>query len=102
MLFRIQLYPKQCKRLTHAVIAAEATLHATSRVTDGDYDTATDTLIKASHGLVVGDVISVISATATSGLQSSWKIQSFNCNRFGNVVLTDIDGNALHLLRLRC
>ena len=96
MLFRIQLYPKQCKRLTHAVIAAETTLHATSRVTDGDFTTATDTLIKASHGLVVGDVINVISATATSGttiVAGRYKVLTVTDS--GNVVLTDIDGNAL-------
>ena len=94
--FQNPTLPQTMQEIDHAVIAGEATLHATSRVTDGDYDTSEDTLIKASHGLVVGDVINVISATATSGttiVAGRYKVLTVTDS--GNVILTDIDGNAL-------
>ena len=94
--FQNPTLPQTMQEVDHAVIAAETTLHATSRVTDGDFTTATDTLIKGSHGLVVGDVINVISATATSGttiVAGRYKVLTVTDS--GNVILTDIDGNAL-------
>jgi hypothetical protein len=94
--FQNPTLPQTMQEVDHAVIAAETTLHATSRVTDGDFTTATDTLIKGSHGLVVGDVINVISATATSGTTiTAGRYKVLTVTDSGNVVLTDIDGNAL-------
>jgi len=88
--------PQTLKEVDHTVIAAETTLHATARVTDGDFTTATDTLTKASHGLVVGDVISVISATATTGTTiTAGRYKVLTVTSSSAVVLTDIDGNVL-------
>jgi hypothetical protein len=92
--FQNPTLPQTMQEIDHAVIAAETTLHATSRVTDGDYDTSADTLVKASHGLVVGDVISVISATGTDTIAAG-RYKVLTVTDSGNVVLTDIDGNAL-------
>ena len=92
--FQNPTLPQTMQEIDHAVIAAETTLHATSRVTDGDYDTSADTLIKGSHGLVVGDVISVISATGTDTIAAG-RYKVLTVTDSGNVVLTDIDGNAL-------
>ena len=94
--FQNPTLPQTMQEIDHVVIASETTLHATSRVTNGDFTTATDTLIKSSHGLVVGDVINVISATATSGttiVAGRYKVLTVTDS--GNVILTDIDGNAL-------
>jgi hypothetical protein len=94
--FQNPTLPQTMQEVDHAVIAGEATLHATSRVTDGDFTTATDTLIKGSHGLLVGNVINVISATATSGTTiTAGRYKVLTVTDSGNVVLTDIDGNAL-------
>jgi hypothetical protein len=82
------------REVDHIVTATNSAAHATSRVTDGDYDTSADTLIKASHGLVVGDVISVISATGTDTIAAG-RYKVLTVTDSGNVVLTDIDGNAL-------
>ena len=94
--FQNPTLPQTMQEVDHAVIAAETTLHATSRVTDGDFTTATDTLIKGSHGLLVGNVINVISATATSGTTiTAGRYKVLTVTDSGNVVLTDIDGNVL-------
>ena len=94
--FQNPTLPQTMQEIDHVVIASETTLHATSRVTNGDFTTATDTLIKSSHGLVVGDVINVISATATSGTTiTAGRYKVLTVTDSGNVVLTDIDGNAL-------
>ena len=94
--FQNPTLPQTMQEIDHAVIAAETTLHATSRVTDGDYDTSADTLIKGSHGLVVGNVINVISATPSSGTTiTAGRYKVLTVTDSGNVVLTDIDGNAL-------
>jgi len=95
--FQNPTLPQTLKEVNHTITAGEATAHATSRVTDGDYDTSADTLIKSSHGLAVGDVISVISATASSGTDtiSAGRYKVGTVTDSGNVVLTDIDGAAL-------
>ena len=94
--FQNPTLPQTMQEVDHAVIAAETTLHATARVTDGDFTTATDTLVKASHGLVVGNVINVISATATTGTTiTAGRYKVLTVTDSGNVVLTDIDGNVL-------
>ena len=95
--FQNSTLPQTLKEVDYAITSTNATAHATSRVTDGDYDTSADTLIKASHGLVVGDVINVISATASSGSDtiSAGRYKVLTVTDSGNVVLTDIDGNAL-------
>ena len=94
--FQNPTLPQTMQEVDHAVIAAETTLHATSRVTDGDFTTATDTLVKASHGLGVGNVINVISATATTGTTiTAGRYKVLTVTDSGNVVLTDIDGNVL-------
>jgi hypothetical protein len=92
--FQNPTLPQTMQEIDHAVIASETTLHATPRVTDGDYDTSEDTLIEANHGLVVGDVISVISATGTDTIAAG-RYKVLTVTDSGNVVLTDIDGNAL-------
>jgi len=94
--FQNPTLPQTLKEVDHIVTATNSTAHATSRVTNGDYDTSADTLIKSSHGLVVGDVINVISATPTSGttiVAGRYLVASVTDS--GNVVLQDIDGNAL-------
>ena len=94
--FQNSTLPQTLKEVDYAITSTNATAHATSRVTDGDYDTSADTLIKASHGLVVGDVINVISATPTSGTTiTAGRYKVLTVTDSGNVVLTDIDGNAL-------
>jgi hypothetical protein len=94
--FQNPTLPQTMQEVDYAVIAADETLQATSRVTDGDYDTSADTLIKGSHGLVVGNVINVISATPTSGTTiTAGRYKVLTVTDSGNVVLTDIDGNAL-------
>ena len=94
--FQNPTLPQTMQEIDHAVIAAETTLHATARVTDGDFTTATDTLVKASHGLLVGNVINVISATATTGTTiTAGRYKVLTVTDSGNVVLTDIDGNVL-------
>ena len=95
--FQNPTLPQTMKEVDHTVLAAEATAHATSRVTDGDYTASTDTLTKSSHGLAVGDVINVISATASSGSDtiSAGRYKVKTVTDSSNVVLTDIDGAAL-------
>ena len=94
--FQNSTLPQTLKEVDYAITSTNATAHATSRVTDGDYDTSADTLIKSSHGLVVGDVINVISATPTSGTTiTAGRYKVLTVTDSGNVVLTDIDGNAL-------
>jgi hypothetical protein len=92
--FQNPTLPQTLREVDHIVTATNSAAHATSRVTDGDYDTSADTLIKASHGLVVGDVISVISATGTDTIAAG-RYKVLTVTDSGNVVLTDIDGNAL-------
>ena len=88
--------PQTLKEVDHIVTATNSAAHATARVTNGDFTTATDTLIKGSHGLVVGDVINVISATPTSGTTiTAGRYKVLTVTDAGNVVLTDIDGTAL-------
>ena len=94
--FQNPTLPQTMQEIDHAVIASETTLHATPRVTDGDYDTSEDTLIEANHGLVVGDVISVISATGTDTIAAGrYKVLTVTDSGNVDVILTDIDGNAL-------
>ena len=94
--FQNPTLPQTLKEVDHIVTATNSTAHATSRVTNGDYDTSADTLIKSSHGLVVGDVINVISATPTSGTTiTAGRYLVASVTDSGNVVLQDIDGNAL-------
>jgi hypothetical protein len=94
--FQNPTLPQTMQEVDYAVIAADETLQATSRVTNGDFTTATDTLVKASHGLVVGNVINVISATATTGTTiTAGRYKVLTVTDSGNVVLTDIDGNVL-------
>jgi hypothetical protein len=94
--FQNPTLPQTMQEVDYAVIAADETLQATSRVTNGDFTTATDTLVKASHGLLVGNVINVISATATTGTTiTAGRYKVLTVTDSGNVVLTDIDGNVL-------
>ena len=94
--FQNPTLPQTMQEVDYAVIAADETLQATSRVTNGDFTTATDTLVKASHGLLVGNVINVISATATTGTTiTAGRYKVLTVTDPGNVVLTDIDGNVL-------
>ena len=94
--FQNPTLPQTLKEVDHIVTATNSAAHATARVTNGDFTTATDTLIKGSHGLVVGDVINVISATATSGTTiTAGRYKVLTVTDAGNVVLTDIDGTAL-------
>ena len=94
--FQNPTLPQTLKEVDHVVTATNSAAHATARVTNGDYDTSADTLIKSSHGLVVGDVINVISATATSGTTiTAGRYKVLTVTDAGNVVLTDIDGTAL-------
>jgi len=94
--FQNPTLPQTLKEVDHVVTATNSAAHATARVTNGDFTTATDTLIKGSHGLVVGDVINVISATPTSGTTiTAGRYKVLTVTDAGNVVLTDIDGTAL-------
>jgi hypothetical protein len=89
--------PQTLREVDYAVVAADATLSATSRVTDGDYDAGTFTLTKSSHGLILGGVISVISATATSGSDtiSAGRYKVGSVTSANAVVLTNMDGSVL-------
>ena len=89
--------PQTLREVDYAVVAADATLSATSRVTDGDYDAGTFTLTKSSHGLILGGVISVISATATSGSDtiSAGRYKVGSVTSANAVVLTNMDGSGL-------
>jgi len=92
--FQNPTLPQTMQEVDHVVTSTNSAAHATARVSDGDYDTSADTLIKGSHGLVVGDVISVISATGTDTIAAG-RYKVLTVTDAGNVVLTDIDGNAL-------
>ena len=91
--FQNPTLPATMTEVDHTVTSANASYHATD-VTGGAYTAATDTLTKSSHSLVVGDVISVTtSPTSNSIAVGRYKVLTVTDS--SNVVLTDIDGNAL-------
>jgi len=91
--FQNPTLPATMTEVDHTVTSANASYHATD-VTGGAYTAATDSLTKSSHGLAVGDVISVTtSPTSNSIAVGRYKVLTVTDS--SNVVLTDIDGNAL-------
>ena len=91
--FQNPTLPATMTEVDHTVTSANASYHATD-VTGGAYTAATDTLTKSSHSLVVGDVISV-TASPTSNSIAVGRYKVLTVTDSSNVVLTDIDGNAL-------
>ena len=91
--FQNPTLPATMTEVDHTVTAANASYHSTA-VTGGAYTASTDTLTKSSHSLVVGDVISV-TASPTSNSIAVGRYKVLTVTDSSNVVLTDIDGNAL-------
>jgi len=91
--FQNPTLPAAMTEVDHTVTSANATYHATA-VTGGTYTASSDTLGKSSHGLVVDDVISVTSQSG-AGTITDGRYKVLTVTDSNNVVLTDIDGNAL-------
>ena len=91
--FQNPTLPAAMTEVDHTVTSANASYHATA-VTGGTYTASSDTLGKSSHGLVVDDVISVTSQSG-AGTITDGRYKVLTVTDSNNVVLTDIDGNAL-------
>ena len=91
--FQNPTLPQTMKEVDHTVTSANETYHATD-VTGGTYTASSDTLGKSSHGLAVDDVISVTSQSGT-GTITDGRYRVKTVTDSSNVVLTDVDGNAL-------
>ena len=91
--FQNPTLPQTMKEVDHTVTSANETYHATD-VTGGTYTASSDTLGKSSHGLAVDDVISVTSQSGT-GTITDGRFRVKTVTDSSNVVLTDVDGNAL-------
>ena len=91
--FQNPTLPQTMKEVDHTVTSANETYHATD-VTGGTYTASSDTLGKSSHGLAVDDVISVTSHSGT-GTITDGRYRVKTVTDSSNVVLTDVDGNAL-------
>ena len=92
-IFQNPTLPQTMTETDHVVTSANASYHATA-VTGGAYTASTDSLTKSSHGLAVGDVISV-TASPTSNSIAVGRYKVLTVTSSSVVVLTDIDGNAL-------
>ena len=75
------------------ISSAQAAYHSTA-VTGGTYTTATDTLTKTSHGLVVDDVINITAATG-SGTITTGRYRVKTRTSANAVVLEGMDFSAL-------
>ena len=91
--FQNPTLPATMTETDHTVTAANASYHSTA-VTGGTYTASSDTLGKSSHGLAVDDVISVTSQSGT-GTITDGRYRVKTVTDSSNVVLTDVDGNAL-------
>ena len=92
-IFQNPTLPATMTEVDHTVTSANASYHATD-VTGAAYTASTDSLTKSSHGLAVGDVISV-TASPTSNSIAVGRYKVLTVTSSSVVVLTDIDGNAL-------
>ena len=92
-IFQNPTLPATMTEVDHTVTSANATYHGTA-VTGAAYTASTDSLTKSSHGLAVGDVISV-TASPTSNSIAVGRYKVLTVTSSSVVVLTDIDGNAL-------
>ena len=91
--FQNPTLPQTMVEVDHTVTSANASYHSTA-FTGGSYTTATDTLTKASHGLAVGDVISVTAATGSSTITVG-RYRVLTLTSSSAVVLQTVDSTAL-------
>ena len=91
--FQNPTLPQTMKEVDHTVTSANASYHGTA-VTGGTYTASSDTLGKSSHGLAVDDVISVTSQSGSNTITDG-RYRVLTVTDSSNVVLTDVDGNAL-------
>ena len=85
--------PESMIESDQTITSAQATYHATD-VTGGTYTASSDTLGKSSHGLAVGDVISVTSASGTNTITAG-RYKTKTVTDANNVVLEAMDNSAL-------
>ena len=91
--FQNPTLPQSMVEVDHTITAANATFHSTA-FTGGAYTTSTDTLTKASHGLAVGDVISVTAATGSSTITVG-RYRVLTVTSSSAVVLQTVDNTTL-------
>ena len=91
--FQNPTLPQTMVEVDHTITSANASYHSTA-FTGGAYTTATDTLTKASHGLAVGDVISVTAATGSSTITVG-RYRVLTVTSSSAVVLQTVDNTTL-------
>ncbi len=91
--FTNSILPETMIETDHVITSANASYHSTA-VTGGAYTTATDTLTKTSHGLVVDDVINITAATG-SGTITTGRYRVKTRTSANAVVLEGMDFSAL-------
>ena len=91
--FTNSILPETMIETDHVITSANASYHSTA-VTGGAYAYATDTLTKASHGLVVGDVINVTTSPTSNSLAvGRYRVKTVTSS--SAVVLTTVNDVAL-------